>query len=151
MKTDTSNAVSTLNGLINLCRDGVEGFRLAAENAKSTELKSLFTRYSQQRAQFATELQAEVARYNHEPETAGSTLGAVHRGWMNMKTTFTGDVDAAIITECERGEDSIKQAYEDALQDSTLPLTAHQLIARQYDQVKLAHDRIRELELTRAS
>lgn len=33
----------TLNGLIEICRDGARGFRLAADHVADPELKQLFT------------------------------------------------------------------------------------------------------------
>ena len=52
--------VSTLNGLIQTCRDGQEGFKDAAEGIDRSDLKSLFYEFSQQRAEFAGVLQGLV-------------------------------------------------------------------------------------------
>ena len=54
------NPVSTLNNLIETCKDGEDGFRAAADGVKDSNLRTLFLTYSQQRAQFAAELQNEV-------------------------------------------------------------------------------------------
>src|SRR6478752_3719422 len=52
--------ISTLNGLIETCKDGQEGFKQAAEGVERSDLKSLFFEFSQQRAHFAGELQQIV-------------------------------------------------------------------------------------------
>ena len=62
MATDNDSLISTLNNLIETCKDGENGFRTASDGVKNQELKALFLTYSQQRAQFASELQAEVRR-----------------------------------------------------------------------------------------
>ena len=45
--------ISTLNGLIETCKDGQEGFQTAAEGVERSDLKTLFYEFSQQRAEFA--------------------------------------------------------------------------------------------------
>ena len=64
---DNDKVISTLNNLIETCKDGQDGFRQAAEGVKHTELKTLFLTYAQQRAQFAGELQSEVHRLGGTP------------------------------------------------------------------------------------
>ena len=44
------DVISTLNGLIEICRDGQEGFREAAESVNSSDIKTFFVQNSQQLA-----------------------------------------------------------------------------------------------------
>ena len=53
-----SNTTSILNDLIETLKDGQQGFREAAEDVQSHDLKTLFSEYSLQRSQFAGELQS---------------------------------------------------------------------------------------------
>jgi uncharacterized protein (TIGR02284 family) len=145
MATDNDNVISTLNNLIETCKDGENGYRTAADGVKNSELKTLFNTYSQQRAQFAAELQAEVRNLGGDPENTGSVAATLHRGWINIKSTVTGEDEGAVISECERGEDSAVRNYKDALNE-TLPANLQSIIQRQYTQVKEAHDRIRAME-----
>ena len=142
---DNDNVISTLNGLIETCRDGQNGFQSAAEGVTNSELKTLFHGYAQQRAQFVGELQTEVRRLGGDPENMGSVAATLHRGWINIKSTVTGKDESAIIAECERGEDSAVSTYRDAL-DEDLPANIRTIIDRQYADIKQAHDRIRALE-----
>lgn len=142
---DNDNVISTLNGLIETCRDGQNGFQTAAEGVTNSELKTLFHGYSQQRAQFVGELQTEVRRLGGDPENMGSVAATLHRGWINIKSAVTGKDESAIIAECERGEDSAVSAYRDAL-DEDLPANIRTVVDRQYADIKQAHDRIRALE-----
>lgn len=145
MAIDNDNVISTLNNLIETCKDGQNGFQTAADGVKNSELKTLFHTYAQQRAQFAAELQAEVRRLGGDPEKTGSVAASLHRGWINIKSAVTGEDEAAVISECERGEDSAVSNYRDALQEE-LPSDIRNLIERQERQVKEAHDRVRDLE-----
>jgi uncharacterized protein (TIGR02284 family) len=145
MATDNDNVISTLNNLIETCKDGEQGFRTASEGIKNQELKTLFLTYSQQRARFASELQTEVRNLGGDPEQTGSVAASLHRGWINIKSAVTGEDESAIISECERGEDSAVRNYQDALNE-TLPANIQTILQRQYAEVKEAHDRIRALE-----
>lgn len=137
--------ISTINSLIETLKDGQKGFQQAAEAVKDTNLKSLFSEYSLQRAKFAGELQNEAIRLGeHDPEDSGSTSAAVHRTWINLKSALTSGDDHTILAECERGEDSAVKEYKEALEeDLSSPIRA--MVSRQYREVKGAHDRIRQL------
>ena len=134
--------ISTINGLIETLKDGQEGFRQAAEAVKDSQLKSLFSEYSLQRSQFAGELQSSCLGES-EPEDSSSTAGAMHRAWINLKSAVTSGDDHAILAECERGEDSAVDEYKKAMRGFGVAI--RETISRQYDDVKIAHDRIRKL------
>jgi len=138
------DVISTLNNLIETCKDGQEGFQQAAEGVQNSQLKSLFYEFGQQRAQFAGELQGLVRNLGGDPETSSSTVGALHRGWINIKAAITGQDDQAILNECERGEDVAKNAYKDALEEN-LPANILEVVQRQYSAIKSAHDNVKML------
>ncbi|HVF50064.1 MAG TPA: PA2169 family four-helix-bundle protein [Pyrinomonadaceae bacterium] len=142
---DNNDVVSTLNSLIETARDGQNGFQTAAEGVRNSELKELFASYSQQRAHFVGELQDEVRRLGGDPENTGSIAATLHRGWMNIKSAVTGEDDGAIISECERGEDSALSNYRGAL-ETDMPVNIRAIVERQFSHVKTAHDRIRALD-----
>ncbi|MDQ2746081.1 MAG: PA2169 family four-helix-bundle protein [Acidobacteriota bacterium] len=138
------DTISTLNNLIETNKDGQEGYKQAAEGITDSSLKSLFYEIGQQRAQNAGELQALVREMGGDPETTSSTVGALHRSWINVKSLVTGKDEAGILAEAERGEDSAKKAYKDALA-MTLPANAMSVVKAQADKVMTDHDRIRDL------
>ncbi len=139
------DVISTLNNLIETCKDGQNGFQTAADGVKNAELKTLFSTYAQQRAKFAGDLQSEVRRLGGDPEKSGSVAATLHRGWINIKSTVTGEDESAVLAECERGEDSAVSNYQDALA-ANLPANVQDVVQRQLTQIKDAHDRIRSLE-----
>ncbi|HZM91442.1 MAG TPA: PA2169 family four-helix-bundle protein [Blastocatellia bacterium] len=147
---DNDKVISTLNDLIEICRDGQNGFKEAAENVKNPDLKSFFNECSTERAQFVSDIQLEVRRLGGDPQKTGSTAGALHRVWMDIKGTFTGKDDHAILSECERGEDSAVEAYREAIKLS-LPLTIQQLLERQFQSVRQTHDRIKQMRDAKAA
>lgn len=144
---DPKQIASHLNDLINVCKDGENGYRKAAEDVRDPELRSLFSRYSEQRSKFAGELQSTVADLGVKPETDGTARGAMHRGWIDVKSAVAGREDKAVIDECETGEDVAKDSYERVLEEGKLTGTVRSMVLRQYEQVKAAHDNVRALQL----
>jgi uncharacterized protein (TIGR02284 family) len=139
-----AEVISTLNGLIETCRDGQEGFRTAAEGVKSAELRGLFHGYAQQRADFVGALQAEVRRLGGDPEQTGSLAASLHRGWMGLRAALEGDDDRAVVAECERGEGVALEAYRAAL-NTDMPAGARAMVERQFAEIKEARHRIGSL------
>jgi len=141
------NVISTLNGLIEICKDAQEGFKSAAEGVERSDLKSLFYEYSQQRSEFSGVLQQLVRSLGGDPESTGSLTGAVHRGWIDLKAAVTGKDEAAVLSECERGEDHARDAYAEAIK-MNLPANVADVLDQQAHAVLAAHNRIRELRDT---
>ncbi len=145
-KSDSVDAsASTLNQLLQTCRDGEQGFQAAAQGVDDPNLQHLFESYAQQRGEFAAELEQEVERLGDKPAEGGHLTAALHRGWTNIKSVVTGRDEGAIITECERGEDIAVRAYQEAL-GTSLPQDLKAIVERQLLKIKEAHDQVRSLE-----
>ncbi|MCF2134664.1 MULTISPECIES: PA2169 family four-helix-bundle protein [Burkholderiaceae] len=139
-----NHIVSVLNDLIETSKDGEAGFRKAAEDASNPELKTLFASCAQSCSQAVSELQAAVHSLGGKAEDHGSASGALHRGWMDLKSAIKGRSDHEILADCEKGEDVAKKHYRQAL-DEALPADIRMLVERQYEGVLKHHDRVREL------
>ncbi|MFN2475407.1 MAG: PA2169 family four-helix-bundle protein [Chthoniobacterales bacterium] len=143
--SQTKEVISTLNSVIETLKDGQEGFRQAAGAVKASHLKSLFSEISLQRSKFAGELQNHIIQLgDSNPEDTSSTAGALHRAWINMKSAITSQDDHAILSECERGEDSAVAEYKKAM-EAELPAPARDIISRQYADIKAGHDQVKAL------
>ena len=138
------DAIDTLNRLISIAKDGVNGMSSAAESASNPQLKSTLSQLSQERNHVATQLQDVVRRLGGGPDQSGTTLGAAHRAFMNIKDAVTGTDDKALIDECERGEDVAVREFQSALQKD-LPGDIKQTVQHAFTQVKSSHDRIKHL------
>ena len=137
--------ISVLNDLIEVSRDGQQGFLKAAEDAQNPELKSLFSSRATEIATAVSELQAQVAALGGKPEEHGSVTGALHRGWVSLRTAVADRSDLAILEETEKGEDVAKKKYADALQEPELSFDIRAMVERQYQGVLRNHDQIRDL------
>jgi uncharacterized protein (TIGR02284 family) len=140
--------ISTLNNLIQTCKDGEEGFKACAEAQTDPGIRTSLLERSTNCAYAARELQNLVAQHGGEPEKGGTWSGAMHRQWIDIKSSLLGKDEKAILDECERGEDAAKHNYREALSQDLPPLERavverqYQGVVRNHDAVKLMRDRM---------
>ncbi|MFC0402753.1 PA2169 family four-helix-bundle protein [Paraburkholderia rhizosphaerae] len=140
----TTNVIAVINDLIETSKDGERGFLKAADDAHDAQLKELLRSRAETCTHAARELQDLVMQLGGKPESGGSVSGALHRGWVDLKSVVGNRSDHAILVDCEKGEDVAKKRYQDAL-DKDLPADVRALVERQCQGVILNHDRIRDL------
>jgi uncharacterized protein (TIGR02284 family) len=138
-----SNTVRILNDLIATSKDGAKGFAEAASDATDPELKDVLGQRSAACSNAAIELQSIVRSLGAAPENGGTTAGAVHRGWIKIKSGLS-DSNIAVLEEAERGEDYARSTYERALQ-CDLPAPIHEAVQRQYEGTLRNYELIRDL------
>ncbi len=147
--TDTfkTTPAKTIRNLIQILHDGQAGFQQAAVNVANPQLKDLFSRFSLQRAKFAGELESELRALGEKDyQNEGTTVsGALHRGWIDLKTAFARGDDHAVLAEAERGEDAAKKAYQDALVQENLPEPVLRVIVSQAAEIQATHDEVKAL------
>lgn len=142
--TQQDDAISTLEQLIETCRDGQNGYRDAAEHIKDTGIRTWFNQQALERGQFAGELEAQVQRLGKaDPDRTGSMSAALHRKWFELKEKITGS-DESVLSEVERGEDNAKSNYEEALKKN-LPADIRTIIERQAQSIFAAHNQAKML------
>lgn len=136
--------LAVVNELIETSKDGEKGFAKSAEELTDPELKIWFLKRAQYCGTAARELQEQIRALGGKVEDGGSVSGAIHRGWVDVKSAVTGHDTAAILAETERGEDYAKKVYQEAL-EVELPASLRQIIERQYHGVLANHDGVRDL------
>jgi uncharacterized protein (TIGR02284 family) len=131
-----------LNSLISTLLDSQKGFADIGEHLKDETLKRYFLAESLKRASFRGDLE-EILHQNgvHDIKESGTTAGAIHRVWGDLKAKLGGG-DHTLLETAEQGEDEAKKAYADAL-DQELPLPVRQLVAEQQAHVLTAHDYVK--------
>jgi uncharacterized protein (TIGR02284 family) len=144
------HVIDTVNDLIENAKDGQYGFAKCAERVESPQLRQTLLERSDECGRAVAELQDLVARYGGKPAEHGTVLGALHRGWVSVKDTLTGNSDHAVLEECERGEDAALARYRKAMDDD-LPQDARDVIARQMAGAQANHDQVKLLRDTTAA
>lgn len=141
---DTKETISTLNDLIETCKDGEEGFRTCADDLNDSELRVTFNQRAEGCAEASRELEQLVRTMGGVPETSASLSGTLHRRWIDIKSLVTGKDRISILNECERGEDVALKSYRRAL-DKDLSADVRALIEKQFAGVQKNHDRVKQL------
>ncbi len=141
---DRDKVVSTIEKLIDRCRDGEELYADAAQHIQDPQLKQRFLDHSRERARFAAELGAELERQGRWQTTRqGSVTGMVERTAFDVKRMLGGD-DLAILQSLEHYEDHARQAYQEALGEK-LPESVAGLVRAQAQAVYGAHQHMKML------
>jgi len=133
--------------VMEILEDGEKGFADAAEklrNSDRPELAPKFEAYSTQRGRFSAELEQMAAAYGDDIDENGSVRAAMHRAWMSVKDTLSGDDPQGVLDAAEQGEDYAIKAYTDALKHDISP-NLRTTLERQFSEVKHAHDEVKAL------
>lgn len=136
--------LETLQDLIRVNIDSYKGFDEAADTIENAPISTLFRELAQQRRANAAELRQYVKMNDEDAEDSGSITGAIHRWWLSARGALNGGDDYVVLIEAERGEDSIKERYEDVLK-KTAGSAMNDVLQRQYRAVKAGHDKVRDL------
>jgi uncharacterized protein (TIGR02284 family) len=126
-----SKELSTLNNLIRLNTDRIEGYGTAKEETVDTELTSVFTLMISHSRNFKNELSDLVTAMGETPIKGASTSGKVYQAWMDIKAAVTVKDHSAIISSCEFGEDVAIETYRAALANSALDPHIRSVIQRE--------------------
>jgi uncharacterized protein (TIGR02284 family) len=136
--------IVTLTELLTVTRDGELGFATCSDHARSDELKRLFTARARRRAVTVQELATLIAQLGGDPAVRSRLIGATRRGWVNLHAALSKNTDAALLEECEHGEDHALEVYRNALDDH-LPESVRQVVLRHFEDMMSDHDQIRFL------
>lgn len=139
-----TETISTLQELIQINTDSSVGFDFVAKKLNHAMLSDAFRKIAEERRQLADELSVVVASHSAHPNREGSYAAALHRCWTSCREMVSSNDLYALLAEAKRGEDVIKQAYESALKETLAP-AINDTLHRQFEQVRMTHDRVRDL------
>ena len=142
---DRKHLAEQLQELVQICRDGQDGYRDGAEHAKDPGLKRLLNEVSLERAKFAGDLEREAVRWGKpDVDRSGTVHGAVQRGWAGLKAALGGG-DDAILSSLEAGDEFARQHYDEAIKDERMPAEIVGILRNQAQAIVGTLDRIRAL------
>ena len=146
MNNDIKEIEDSINEIIQKNEDAIKGYEKAAENAKEIGLKHYFLTKSKERRNFLVGLKATVPALETRDDMNGSTTGAVHRAWMDVKAFFSGDNDEAMLEEAIRGDKAAVEEYNEVLAKTDLPVETAKIIREQRNWIVTNLDKIKRLE-----
>jgi uncharacterized protein (TIGR02284 family) len=139
---ENSSTVSTLNDLVAILNDRIEGYTTAKHelDGKEPDLNSLFLDYIDESRKLRNELGVEIDTLKGDTTNDTTERGKLYRFWMDLKAAFSGDGRHAVLASCEYGED-----YKHALEEKDLPRHIYEMIERQKQTLRGSHDQIKAL------
>lgn len=146
MKTNES-LIETLNDLIRINNDRINGYGKASDEIKNTEadLQAMFAKMADDSRDHVRELSNAVVKLGGEPATDTTISGKIYRAWMDVKAAFASKERLSVLEACEFGEDAAQKAYDTALKsDAEMNAETRQLIMDQKTSLKTAHDTIKK-------
>ena len=136
----TEKVSNRLNDLLTRTYDAEKGYKLAQDKIDNPSIKKFLNERVQQRYNFGHELKDEISNFGQLPEKGGSIKGDLHRTWMNLTATLSGNETERILEEVERGEKASLEEYNDILNDSdvVLPPSTENLLTKQRNAIESA-------------
>ncbi len=134
-----------LNELVETLKEGEKGYAEALTDVEDADLKATFKEFALQRSGYINEIEDQMLKLNLNPDESTSVTSKVHRAFINLKGLVTGKDRAAILNECERGEEYAVKAYQTALKAEGLPSALQGVIEKQYQGVQAALTKIKSL------
>ncbi len=146
-KMNNQDTISSINSLIEVNNDRIEGYMTAAKETEEDELKRLFDQFAETSRKFNSDLIFEVHKLGGTPNEGSSTLGKFFRAWMEMKTAITDKDRTAVLRSCAYGEEMANEAYDIALSRDLddLPSDIQSIIKDQRTTLKKDDDNITAL------
>lgn len=138
--------VNVLQGIIEKNYDAEKGYKKAMKDAKNPALKGFLQEQAAQRSRFATAIDQKLRQLGETPKESGSVTGTLHRAWIDIKSSVSGNEDEAVLEEVIRGEKASVDEYQDVLENKhLLPDIAHELRTQLTD-IQGTLNRVKRLE-----
>ncbi len=137
MNKDISKIEDKIKDIIEKNEDSVKGFEKAAENAREANIKAYFEKKAEERRRFLSQLRnASPELELGDAEVEGTTKGAMHRSWMDVKAFFSGDTDESMLEEAVRGDKAAIKEYNEILAESMVPHRVKEIIREQREAIQ---------------
>ena len=87
----SKNLAGLLNELLQKTYDAKKGYQLAVEKVENPSVKQFLKDKVTQRRHFAADLKTAILEFGWEVEKEGSFKGQMHRAWMELTASLTGN------------------------------------------------------------
>jgi uncharacterized protein (TIGR02284 family) len=144
---DDRNTVDTLNKLVEINNDRIEGYETAAGETDDTELKRLFSQLAQTSHDCNQELRKEIYSLEGTPAEGTKISGKFFRAWMDLKVALAGNDRKTILSSCEFGEDNAIETYERVIEKDLeyLNFVQQDMVRSQYLLIKSDHLKVKSM------
>ena len=140
------DTVNVLQSIIEKNYDAEKGYKKAMQDAKTPALKNFLKEQALQRSHFATAIDKELRELGEAPKESGSVTGSLHRAWIDIKSSLSGDHDEAVLEEVIRGEKASVDEYQDVMKNNTLAPQINGVLESQLRDIQGTLSRVKTLE-----
>lgn len=140
------DTVNVLQGILEKNYDAEKGYKKAMQDAKNPALKGFLQKQAAQRSHFATAIDKELRDLGETPKESGSVTGSLHRAWIDIKSSVSGNDDEAVLEEVIRGEKASVDEYEDVMNNNTLAPQINSVLQTQLRDIQGTLNRVKTLE-----
>ncbi|WP_430406532.1 ferritin-like domain-containing protein [Fluviicola sp.] len=146
MGTTNEKIVASLNNLVQINNDRIQGYLTAAQETDQDDLKSVFSEMMTASQECRRELVQEISKLGGTPIEGTTVSGKIFRVWMDVKAALTSKDRKAILNSCEFGEDAALKTYEGEIDSDVLSgVELLPLVKEQHSKIKAGHDKIKQL------
>lgn len=132
-----------LNNLYTRLIDSRDGYSQAMERADSPYIKGVISEMIERRTTNSAQIRQFLAGLGQNPSDDGSTLASAHRAFLSLKDSITGSGDEAVLQEIIRGEETLIDAYEKAIEASGATDPEFAFLREQHDGLKTKVEEMR--------
>lgn len=129
-----------LRSLSAYLHDSHRGYEQGRRLTSDRFLRIEFAELAEKREKMARDVDSLLRQTGEEPRKGGSTLGAAHRVFLDLKGSLFGQGRSRVLREVVRGEAVLEDAFDEAL-ESDLPTEVRQMLQRHHRQVRATRDR----------
>lgn len=139
--------VAVLNDLLNITNDRIQGFAKVEDKVWDTysPLKGDYDHMVAQSQVMKSELVNLITERGGNPDDTGTTAGAIHRGWIDVKNSFSGDKTESTLENVVFGEEAAIDAYQDALDSGDLCPESSRVVNDQLHHLKSSYNKFNNL------
>lgn len=140
--------VSELNNLLQITNDRLEGFQKVEKKLidSNPTLKGDYDNMVTESNKMRSDLSSLIRQKGGEPDDSTTVAGGLHRTWIDVKNSLTGNNDEATLENVAFGEKAAVEAYENALDSGNLCPESTKLVQDQLHHLKASYQKFENLE-----
>ena len=122
--------IEVFQDLLEITNDRLKGYEKVKEKVLNDNpaLKELFANLKEQTQEMQIDLVKHLGELGGEADNDGTVLGAIHRGWIEVKDAFVSDKAESTLENAIFGEKAAIKAYEKAAKEDGLCDKCHSII-----------------------
>ncbi|MCW3170823.1 PA2169 family four-helix-bundle protein [Chryseobacterium sp. 09-1422] len=145
---DYKKTVATLNDLLKITNDRIQGFSKVEEKVWDhyLHLKNNYEEMIRESQTMKSDLLGLITNRGGIADDTSTTAGALNRTWIDLKNSFSGDNSEATLENVMFGEKAAIRSYQAALDSGDLCSESTFLVASQLEKLKSSYNKFSSLE-----